>query len=153
MTPTNTSSEQSSRARYSTRQGAEIEQVMSRLQGFNTAQDVHAVLRADGSRVGLATVYRHLADMAERGDVDALRTPRGEVVYRRCGVESHHHHLICRSCGKTLEFEGPEVETWAERIALKAGFLDVSHTVEVFGTCSECASKPSRRPSRRRASA
>jgi Fur family ferric uptake transcriptional regulator len=31
------------------------------------------------------------------------------------------------------------VEAWALSIAAEHGFTDVSHTVEVFGTCAMCA--------------
>jgi len=125
--------------RYATRQGEAINEILEDVSEFRTAQDIHAELRRRGRRVGLTTVYRHLNLMAERGSLDVLRTPSGETIYRRCGVESHHHHLICRSCGKTVEFEGPEVERWAEEVARSAGFHDVSHTVEIFGTCQDCA--------------
>jgi Fur family ferric uptake transcriptional regulator len=135
------SSTESSRVRYSTRQRAAIDEVMAHLEDFSTAQEVYEVLRGRGSKVGLTTVYRHLSDMADAGELDALRTQSGETVYRRCEAGSHHHHLVCRSCGRTLEFEGPEVEAWAERVAREARFVDVSHTVEIFGTCVDCAAK------------
>jgi Fur family ferric uptake transcriptional regulator len=125
--------------RHATRQGEAIGDVLEAVAEFRTAQDIHAELRRRGHRVGLTTVYRHLNLMADRGSVDVLRTPSGETIYRRCAVESHHHHLICRFCGKTVEFEGPEVERRAEEVARTAGFHDVSHTVEVFGTCDDCA--------------
>lgn len=64
----------------------------------------------------------------------------GEAIYRRCGRQ-HHHHLICRTCGRTLEVEGPAVERWADRIAAENGFVDVSHTLDVFGTCSDCTAE------------
>nr|WP_284291012.1 transcriptional repressor [Angustibacter aerolatus] len=91
-------------------------------------------MRASGSPVGLATVYRALQGMVEDGAADALRTGDGEVVYRRCS-QGHHHHLVCRECGRTVEVEGPTVERWATRVAEQHGFHDVSHTLEVFGTC------------------
>jgi Fur family ferric uptake transcriptional regulator len=134
------------RVRHATRQGEAISEVLQDVAEFRTAQDIHAELRRRGHRVGLTTVYRHLTLMAERGAVDALRTPGGETAYRRCEADSHHHHLVCRTCGKTLEFEGPEVERWAERVARAAGFHDVSHTVEIFGTCDECATAAEARP-------
>lgn len=127
------------RGRHATRQGELIADVLGDLSEFSSAQEIHAELRRRGHPVGLTTVYRHLNLLAERGGVDALHTPEGETVYRRCAAEAHHHHLICRSCGKTLEFEGEEVERWAESIARSANFHDVSHTVEIFGTCDECA--------------
>jgi Fur family transcriptional regulator, ferric uptake regulator len=58
-------------------------------------------------------------------------------VYRRCSTH-HHHHLVCRDCGRTVEVEGPTVESWAQRIAEENGFAEVSHTVEVFGVCPTC---------------
>ena len=125
--------------RHATRQGDAVREVLSDVTEFRSAQDIHDELRHRGHRVGLTTVYRHLNQMAERGLVDVLRTPSGETVYRRCAAPSHHHHLICRSCGKTVEFEGPELERWAEEVARTARFHDVSHTVEIFGTCEDCA--------------
>ncbi len=130
----------SARPRYSTRQGEAISAVLKEIAEFRSAQDIHAELRRRGHRVGLTTVYRHLGDLAERGEVDVLHTPAGETIYRQCIAEAHHHHLICRFCGKTVEFEGPEIEQWAERVAGRAGFREVSHTVEIFGTCRDCAS-------------
>ena len=127
------------RPRHATRQGEAIGEVLDEVAEFRTAQDIHAELRRRGHRVGLTTVYRHLSLLADGGAVDVSRSPSGETIYRRCAAESHHHHLICRHCGKTVEFEGPEVERWAESVARAARFHDVSHTVEVFGTCDRCA--------------
>ena len=128
------------RPRYSTRQGEAISAALEDIAEFRSAQDIHAELRRRGHRVGLTTVYRHLGALAERGEVDVLHTPAGETIYRQCAADAHHHHLICRFCGKTVEFEGPEIERWAEKVARRAGFRDVSHTVEVFGTCKNCGS-------------
>ncbi|HLH27409.1 MAG TPA: transcriptional repressor, partial [Acidimicrobiales bacterium] len=86
------------------------------------------------------TVYNQLRALAEGGEVDVLRADDGETRYRRCITDEHHHHLVCRGCGKTVEVEGPEVERWAERVADGNGFVDVQHTLEIFGTCSGCAS-------------
>jgi Fur family ferric uptake transcriptional regulator len=114
--------------------------VVSALQGFEdfrSAQDIHDLLRRNGENVGLSTVYRTLQALADGGEVDVLRGADGETVYRRCSA-SHHHHLVCRSCGRTVEIEGPAVERWADRVAGEHGFTDVSHTLEVFGTCPDC---------------
>jgi Fur family ferric uptake transcriptional regulator len=107
---------------------------------FTSAQDLHARLRAAGHSVGLATVYRALQTLSEEGDVDVLRTDDGEAVYRRCSTGAHHHHLVCRSCGRTVEVEGPTVERWADAVSAEHGFRDVTHTLEIFGTCADCAS-------------
>ncbi|MGI8523886.1 MAG: Fur family transcriptional regulator [Nocardioides sp.] len=104
---------------------------------FRSAQEVHELLASSGSSVGLATVYRTLQLYAERGAVDVLRREDGEAIYRRCS-DSHHHHLVCRSCGTTVEVEGPTVERWTGAIAAEHGFADVSHTLEIVGTCVAC---------------
>ncbi|GAB3481065.1 Fur family transcriptional regulator [Nocardiopsis coralliicola] len=116
--------------------------------GFRSAQDLYADLRADGSKIGLTTVYRALQTLCDSGEVDVLRNDDGEAVYRACATESHHHHLVCRSCGKAVEVEGPAVERWAESIGTQHGFTDVTHTVEVFGTCAACARRAGSRPQR-----
>ena len=79
-----------------------------------------------------------LQALAGDGDVDVVRTDDGESVYRRCST-GHHHHLVCRDCGRTVEVEGPAVERWADKVSAEHGFTDVSHTVEIFGLCAECS--------------
>lgn len=122
----------------STRQGAAITAVLQRSDGFRSAQDLYAQLRRDGYKIGLTTVYRHLQTLVEAGAVDMVRAVDGESVYRHCATNEHHHHLVCRSCGRTEEVEEPSVEAWTERIARAAGFVDVKHTVEITGVCGNC---------------
>jgi Fur family transcriptional regulator, ferric uptake regulator len=121
-----------------TRQRAAVSALLREVEGFHSAQELHAMLRQRGDRVGLTTVYRTLQGMADSGEVDVMRPPGGEHLYRRCS-EGHHHHLVCRSCGRTVEVEGPTVENWASKVAAAHGYVDVSHTLEIFGTCPDCA--------------
>lgn len=111
---------------------------MEELDDFHSAQQVHDLLKDRGQSVGLTTVYRSLQILADAREVDVLRTSDGETAYRRCS-SGHHHHLVCRSCGRTVEVEGPAVERWAEKVASEHDFVDVSHTLEIFGTCKACA--------------
>lgn len=121
-----------------TRQRAAIAALMENLDEFRSAQELHDELRRRGEGIGLTTVYRTLQQMAAAGVVDTLRTDTGESVYRRCS-EDHHHHLVCRACGSTVEIQGGDVETWAADIARQHGFSEVSHTIEIFGVCGDCA--------------
>ncbi|MGW5737095.1 MULTISPECIES: Fur family transcriptional regulator [Streptomyces] len=123
----------------STRQRAAVAAALGEVDEFRSAQDLHDMLKHKGDSVGLTTVYRTLQSLADAGEVDVLRTDEGESVYRRCSTGDHHHHLVCRVCGKAVEVEGPAVEKWAEAIASDHGYVDVAHTVEIFGTCAECA--------------
>lgn len=108
--------------------------------GFVSAQTLHAALRSAGSSIGLATVYRALADLADAGEADQLQQD-GEALYRACTPGRHHHHLICRSCGRTEEIEADAVEVWARGVADRYGFTQPSHVVDVFGTCPACAAR------------
>lgn len=120
-----------------TRQRAAISTLLDTLDDFRSAQELHDELRRRGENIGLTTVYRTLQSMSAAGLLDTLRTDTGESVYRRCS-DDHHHHLVCRSCGSTVEVAGTNVEKWAAQVAAEHGFADVSHTIEIFGTCSDC---------------
>ncbi|MBB5633077.1 Fur family ferric uptake transcriptional regulator [Cryobacterium mesophilum] len=108
---------------------------------FVSAQQLHSALRDDGTGIGLATVYRALADLAESGQADSLQSTEGEALYRACTPGQHHHHLICRNCGLTVEIEADAVEQWARKVAAENGFTQPEHVVDVFGLCADC-SKP-----------
>lgn len=121
----------------STRQRSAILDALQDAEGFLTAQQLHRTLAQAGSDVGLATVYRNLQTMAEAHEVDMVMQ-QGEASYRRCGSAAHHHHLVCRRCGHTVEIASPGVEAWTKRIAKKHSFSKVTHELEVFGLCADC---------------
>jgi Fur family transcriptional regulator, ferric uptake regulator len=120
-----------------TRQRRAVAAVLDSFDDFRSAQQIHDLLTKAGEQVGLATVYRTLQLLAEAGEVDLLRTAEGEAIYRRCS-DQHHHHLVCRRCGATVEVAGPTVERWAGAVAAEHGFTEVSHTLEIFGICARC---------------
>ncbi|ABG93046.1 MULTISPECIES: Fur family transcriptional regulator [Rhodococcus] len=121
-----------------TKQRSAISALLDDIEEFRSAQELHDELRKRGEGIGLTTVYRTLQTLADAGTVDVLRTDTGESVYRRCS-SGHHHHLVCRTCGYTVEVEGPTVEQWSQSIADAHGFSDVSHTIEIFGLCKDCS--------------
>lgn len=121
-----------------TRQRAAVAAAMAQLDDFVTAQRLHAILRDLGDDVGLTTVYRTLQAMAEAGELDHRITADGEASYRCCSA-THHHHLVCRQCGTTVEIAGPDVEAWAERVGRQHSFTDLDHTIELTGRCRGCS--------------
>jgi Fur family ferric uptake transcriptional regulator len=121
-----------------TRQRTAVAEALIALDDFRSAQQLHEYLRAHGDSIGLATVYRTLQSLAEAHQVDVIRTGEGESLYRRCERREHHHHLVCRSCGATVEIDGPSVESWASQVGAAHGFTDIEHTIELFGTCEAC---------------
>ncbi|SCF22147.1 zinc uptake regulator, Fur family [Micromonospora haikouensis] len=122
-----------------TRQRAEVLALLREVDGFHSAQQLHQMLLDRQARVGLTTVYRTLQLLVDTGELDSTKLPGGEQLYRRCSQSRHHHHLVCRDCGRTVEVAGSAVERWADQVARQHGFTDVGHTMEIFGTCGTCA--------------
>jgi Fur family transcriptional regulator, ferric uptake regulator len=108
---------------------------------FLSAQDIHVRLRQDGSTVGLTSVYRALQSLADEGSLDVLRSGSGETTFRRCDSDVHHHHLVCRVCGATVEVEAPGLERWLSGLGRAHSFIVDSHTLEVVGICERCTTE------------
>jgi Fur family ferric uptake transcriptional regulator len=115
-----------------------VREALGDARGFVSAQSLHAALRDENTGIGLATVYRTLAGMAAQGEADSLQSPEGENLFRACTSAGHHHHLICRSCGLTVEIAATDVEQWARQTAAQHGFTDAEHVVDIFGRCASC---------------
>ncbi|MGD0381178.1 MAG: transcriptional repressor [Acidimicrobiales bacterium] len=126
-----------------TRQRRAVLAALGQSGSFRSAQVIHASIRQTGEKIGLATVYRALKMLSDAGDIDVVRDDAGEQLYRRCGT-SHHHHLVCVSCGTAVEVESAPMERWAVKVGEAHGFSDVWHSLEVFGTCTRCANDPER---------
>lgn len=106
---------------------------------FVSAADVFARLQTRGASVGLATVYRNLAALAAEGTLDQLRSPDGTMLFRECDNTLHHHHLVCRNCGKTQEFQLDGLEETLNKLAHQRGYTEIEHVVELTGVCADCA--------------
>ncbi|MEU1884437.1 transcriptional repressor [Micromonospora sp. WMMD987] len=124
-----------------TRQRGEVLALLREVDGFHTAQQLHQMLVARKARVGLTTVYRTLQLLVDTQEIDSTRLPGGEQLFRRCSESRHHHHLVCRQCGSTVEVAGPAVERWADQVAAEHGFTEVGHTFEIFGICAGCTAR------------
>ena len=110
---------------------------LSNTEEFVSAHALHQKISQSGKKLGLTTVYRALTEMVEQGLADSLSLSDGEMRYRICTPE-HHHHLICRVCGKTVEFDLPGFEELAQSVAVQNSFTELSHEIELFGLCKDC---------------
>ena len=124
-----------------TKQRDAIMAIMADETDFRSAQQVHTALVVAGQTVGLATVYRNLQALTEAGELDSLRSEDGETLYRRCAKRRHHHHLVCRNCGYTVDIQDDQLEQWIGKIARRYKFSDIEHMADVFGLCESCESR------------
>ncbi|MFT0762998.1 Fur family transcriptional regulator [Scrofimicrobium sp. R131] len=124
-----------------TRQRAAVLEQLSQQSDFRSAQQVHDDLHSAGQKVSLATVYRNLQTLVDNQQVDTVRGLDGEILYRLCTEEAHHHHLICRSCGRVEEIRPELLESWVNNLAAEHGFHQPTHFLEIFGLCEQCYSK------------
>jgi len=122
-----------------TRQRRALLEELGALPGFISAQALHARLSDQGQAISLATVYRNLQWLTDQGLLDVINHDGGGATYRACHQATHHHHVVCRSCGAAVEVEAQAVEAWAEQVAQAAGFREIQHTVEITGLCPTCA--------------
>lgn len=102
-----------------------------------TAQQLWGRLRDRDSQAGLATVYRTLALLSEKGVVDVFSHHSGEQCYRLCGA-GHHHHLVCERCHRVVEVQECGLDDWVAAAARRHGFLATEHRVEISGLCADC---------------
>ncbi|WP_411129991.1 Fur family transcriptional regulator [Streptomyces sp. x-19] len=125
-----------------TRQRAAVLRTLSTCQDFVSAQELHALMTAAGTAVGLSTVYRALRELEATGGADVIRDEAGERLYRERPADGHRHYLLCRNCARSRPVDSEVVEQWAGRIGADTGFAAVEHTVELTGICADCQPPP-----------
>ena len=144
MTTTGTSSPAGWQRRFReaghrlTRPRRAVLEVMAEAEAALTAAEVHQRARVRYDRTGLVTVYRTLNLLVDLGLVHRLVTEEGVQVYARAGLRPPSHHLICRSCHRTVEFPCTGLEEVVEAIERQTGFAVRGHWLELFGLCPAC---------------
>ncbi len=108
-----------------------------------TAQALHEEVRGRGGP-GLATVYRTLRALADAGTAETFPAGEGEVAYKLCEVD-HHHHLICERCGQVVTIPSCDVEDWASSVGRRRGYAVTGHRADVYGLCARCRGRAGRR--------
>jgi Fur family ferric uptake transcriptional regulator len=101
-----------------------------------SGQDLHRALKEDGKSMGLATVYRHLRQLQQRGTVRSRHLPNGEVLYAPLGRDQHH--LNCLNCGATEKLDFCPLHSLEVPKTVNRGFQLLFHTLEFYGICKDC---------------
>ena len=101
-----------------------------------TAEDVFKVLLAEGSDVGLATVYRVLMQFEQAGILSRTHFETGKAVFE-LNEGKHHDHLVCLDRGKVEEFFDAEIEKRQKNVAHSRGFELQDHALALYAVCTK----------------
>ena len=92
----------------------------------------------DDNRVGKATVYRTLKLLVECGIVKEAHFSNKQVHYEHIFGEAPHDHMICRRCGRIIEFDAGNVLQLTAAAAAEHGFHAIAHRFQIIGLCKTC---------------
>ncbi len=123
-----------------TAQRARIVEIFMGTTGHLSTEEIYDIVRSVDSSVGQSTVYRTMKLLCESGLAHEVHLGDGVVRYEP-HQEEHHDHLVCEKCGKTVEILSKKMEKMQESIAKKHGFTPTTHTMCLYGICSECRKK------------
>ena len=105
-----------------------------------TAQEIFDQLRAEGRRVGVASVYRVLEQLTKDGFVQRIDIGAGTSRFEPIQPDGeHHHHLVCDDCGKVEAFADDELELVVRKVEGRTGYSVAGHDVVLRGACNVCA--------------
>lgn len=128
--------------RSGARAGGAREAVIAHLESQDccvSAQELFDSLRGEGRKVGIASVYRALDQLAELGLVHRVDLGGGVARFEPAlpGGE-HHHHLVCDDCGRVEMFDDVRLESALEQVAGARGYDLAQHDVVLRGSCADC---------------
>ena len=126
------------RADYVTRPRELVAAILRGAKRFISAAEIHRTLATESSRVSLATVYRTLEHLREKGEAEVRIDDAGEATYMVCEPQHHHHHAICSKCGRVVNVECDAMDRFAEALRETHAFELDAHKMEFSGRCKEC---------------
>lgn len=103
-----------------------------------TIEDIRDMVNLRGGRIGYATVYRAMKLFADCGLAREVKFSDGVTRFEHGYKHSHHHHLVCTSCGAVIEFASQDMDKAEQAILKKHGFQMDAHRYEIFGLCNNC---------------
>ena len=101
-----------------------------------TAEDVFKALLAEGSDIGLATVYRVLMQFEQAGLLSRSNFESGKAVFE-LNEGTHHDHLVCLDCGRVEEFYDAEIEQRQRAVTESRGFALQEHSLALYARCTK----------------
>jgi Fur family ferric uptake transcriptional regulator len=126
------------RAVYSTRPRELIAGALRAQPRFMSAAEIHRVLEGRQAQVSISTVYRTLEHLLSKGEITVRVDDAGEAAYMSCQPSRHHHHAICRICGRVQDVDCDAIDSFAESLRTIHGFELDGHKMEFQGLCRDC---------------
>ena len=118
-----------------TRPRRAVADLISARAGHFTSSDLLADAKRRRLPLGRATLFRNLELFTELGALERLDLPSGEHAYVACEPEQHHHHVVCRRCGRSAEVADEGLQSVVTEIARRSGYAIDTHRLELFGLC------------------
>lgn len=113
---------------------------LSRTERPLSPRELYDDLLRKKKRIGLTSIYRALDLLESLGIV--FKTMSGAVArYRLCGMERHHHHIVCERCGEVVEFDFCDLPHWRKHLDRMTGYKITAHRFEFVGLCRRCREK------------
>ena len=120
-----------------TRQRLIVAEALAKGRVALSAQELHARIRSERQRIGLATVYRALEAQVADGMATRLERPGHVYVYVPC-VPEHHHHLVCASCQRVEDVSEEIVRPMLRSVRARHGFKVDHAQLDLYGLCARC---------------
>ena len=126
------------RAEYVTKPREQIFEILRAGRRFLSASEIHRLMEEAHAKVSLSTVYRTLDHLQSKGEVTARVDAEGEATFMICEPGHHHHHAICRSCGRVEDVDCTAIGAFSGELLKSSGFELEGHAMEFFGRCRAC---------------
>lgn len=110
-----------------------------------STEELHRLVQKRDPKIGFTTVYRTLKLFSECGLASEVAFHDGIARYEHQHNRRSHHHMVCTTCGSSVEFFSPEVDKAEQEIGKKFKYETTRHTFQIYGLCEECRKKSGRR--------
>lgn len=124
-----------------TSQRALIFDVFWQVKEHISSEELYGLVKKKDPSIGQATVYRTLKLLSDSKIAKEVDFGDGVTRYEPYYGQSHHDHLICEECGKSIEVVDQRIEQLQEELAAKHGFVLSGHSMYLYGKCRQCSKK------------
>ena len=100
-------------------------------------REIYRLLHRKKRKIGLTSIYRCL-DLFESLEIVFKIAERPNVKYKLCESDNHHHHIVCKRCGKAVELDFCDISDWSRKVMERTGYKVTDHRFNFYGYCEAC---------------